>query len=84
VLLLVMVGGGTLAGRMFFLGTASTGTVAVTTNPPGVQVLLDGQPHGVSPTILTVAEGAHTLELRGGGEPRLIQLDVTAGAQLSQ
>jgi hypothetical protein len=84
VLLLLVVGGGTLAARMFLTGAGSTGTVAVTTNPPGVQVLLDGQLHGVSPTTLTVAAGAHVLELRGAGEPRSIPIDVTAGAQLSQ
>jgi PEGA domain len=84
VLLLFVVGGGTLAARMFFAASPSSGTVAVTTNPPGVQVLLDGQPYGVSPTTLTVTAGTHVLELRGGGEPRSIPIDVTAGAQLSQ
>jgi hypothetical protein len=84
VLLLFVVGGGTLAARMFFSASPSSGTVAVTTNPPGVQVLLDGQPLGVTPTTLTVTAGAHVLELRGAGEPRSIPIDVTAGAQLSQ
>jgi hypothetical protein len=84
VLLVSLVGGGTLAARMFFAGGATSGTVVVTTNPPGAQILLDGQPHGVSPTTLTVAPGAHVLELRGAGEPRTIPINVSAGAQLSQ
>jgi hypothetical protein len=58
--------------------------VVVTTNPPGAEVVLDGEPRGVSPTTLTVAAGAHVLELRSAGEPRLISLDVAAGAHLSQ
>jgi archaellum component FlaG (FlaF/FlaG flagellin family) len=84
VLLLFVIGGGTLAARMFFTGSPSTGMVAVTTSPPGVQVFVDGQAHGVSPTSLTVAAGAHVLELRGAGEPRTIPIEVAAGAQLSQ
>ena len=85
VLLLFVIGGGTLAARMFLSAPPSTtGMVAITTNPPGVQLFLDGQPHGVSPTTLTVTAGAHVLELRGPGEPRTIPIDVTAGAQLSQ
>jgi PEGA domain-containing protein len=83
-MLLFVVGGGSLAARMFFSAAPSTGTVAVTTNPAGVEVLLDGQSQGVSPTTLTVTPGAHVLELRGSGEPRSIPIEVTAGAQLSQ
>jgi hypothetical protein len=85
VLLLSVIGGGTLAARRFFAtAPVSTGTVTVTTNPPGAEVFLDGQPHGVSPTMLTVSAGTHVLELRGAGEPRTMSLDVAAGAQLSQ
>jgi hypothetical protein len=85
IVLLLLAAGGTLAARRFFASPAlTTGTVTVTTNPPGAQVILDGKAQGVSPMMLTVAAGAHVLELRGGGEPRLISLDVAAGAQLSQ
>jgi hypothetical protein len=85
VLLLALAGGGTLAARRFFTPSAAlTGTVAITTNPPGAQVLLDGQAQGVSPTELTVSPGTHVIELRGAGEPRSISIDVAAGAQLSQ
>jgi hypothetical protein len=84
-LLLLLAGGGTMAARRY-LGSAAvtTGTIVVTTNPAGAQVILDGKPEGVSPTTLTVAAGAHVLELRGAGDPRTIELDVAAGAQLSQ
>jgi hypothetical protein len=85
ILLLLLAGGGTMAARRY-LGspTLTTGTVVVTTNPPGAQVLIDGKAQGASPTTLTVASGKHVLELRGAGEPRTISLDVAAGAQLSQ
>lgn len=85
IVLLSLAGGGTLAARRFFAVPApTTGTVALTTTPPGAQVLLDGELQGVSPTTLTVAAGAHLLELRGAGEPRIISIDIAAGAQLSQ
>jgi hypothetical protein len=83
--LLSLAGGGILAARRFLaVPAATTGTIVVTTNPPGAEVVLDGEPRGVSPTTLTVAAGAHVLELRSSGEPRRISLDVAAGAHLSQ
>jgi len=82
---LLLLGGGTLAARRYLTAApVTTGTVAVSTNPPGAQVLLDGALQGASPMTLTVAAGKHTLELRGAGEPRTVPLDVAAGAQLSQ
>ena len=72
------------ARRYFSSSPVATGTVVVTTNPPGAQVVIDGRAQGVSPTTLTVAPGKHVLELRGAGEPRTMSLDVAAGAQLSQ
>ena len=81
---LLALGGGTMAAwRFLSAAPVTTGTVVVTTNPPGAQVVLDGKPQGASPTTLTVAAGAHVLELRGAGEPRTISIDVAAGAQLS-
>jgi len=83
--ILLLAGGGTLAGRRYLSAApVTTGTVAVNTNPSGAQVVLDGQPQGLTPTTLTVKAGAHVLELRGAGDPRTISLNVAAGAQLSQ
>lgn len=85
ILFLLLAGGGTMAARKYLSSApVTTGTVAVTTNPPGAQVVLDGKQQGVSPMTLTVAAGTHVLELRGAGEPRTMSLDVAAGAQLSQ
>jgi hypothetical protein len=75
------------AARRFFAPpalAATTGTVNLTTNPPGAAVVIDGRPSGVTPVTLTLAAGSHTLELRGAGEPRTMPLTVIAGNQMSQ
>jgi hypothetical protein len=88
---LALAGGGVYATK--FLGgdappaaaTASTtGTLVVQSNPPGVQVFVDGIDRGMTPARLSVSPGAHILELRGRGVPRVIPLQVPAGAQISQ
>ncbi|MGH9146236.1 MAG: PEGA domain-containing protein, partial [Vicinamibacterales bacterium] len=87
VVLIALVGGGIFAFQYFnspvTIG-ASVGTLIVDSNPPGVQVVVDGEARGSTPVTLTLKAGAHTLELRGEGEPRVIPLIVAAGAQVSQ
>jgi hypothetical protein len=85
-LLLSLAGGATLAVRWYLTSApaAAAGTVTVTTNPPGAQIVLDGEAQGTSPRSLSVRPGRHLLELHGYGEPRTIELDVEAGAQLAQ
>jgi hypothetical protein len=47
---------------------ATTGQIAVATQPPGIRILLDGKPAGESPvTIQDVAPGRHTVTLMGTG-----------------
>lgn len=60
------------------------GALAVQSNPAGVQVFIDGVDRGRTPARITLAPGAHILELRGKGVPRVIPLNVTAGAEVSQ
>jgi len=86
VVLITIVGGGAWAARQFGLlsFSASTGTLSVTTNPPGAQVAVDGEARGVTPLTLALTAGPHTLDVRGGGEPRTIPLTIAAGAQVSQ
>jgi hypothetical protein len=62
----------------------SIGTLSVQSNPGGVQVFVDGVQHGVTPAKISVAAGSHILELRGRGVPRVIPLNVTAGAEVTQ
>ena len=87
VVLVALTGGGMLAARKFAIagtGGGDTGTLTVTSNPTGVQVIVDRESKGVTPTTLTLTAGPHTVELRGAGDPRTISVNVAAGAQLSQ
>jgi hypothetical protein len=63
---------------------AQGGTLLVQSSPSGVQVFIDGVDRGMTPAQLSIPAGAHILELRGRGVPRVIPLTVAAGAQLSQ
>jgi PEGA domain-containing protein len=60
------------------------GTLSMQTNPPGVAVFVDGVAHGNTPARVTLEAGAHIIELRGRGVPRVIPVTVTAGAEVSQ
>ncbi len=88
--LLAVAGGGVVASKYFGAApamptaAAQTGTLVVQSNPSGVQVFVDGIDRGMTPARLSVTPGAHILELRGRGVPRVIPLQVTAGAQVSQ
>jgi hypothetical protein len=61
-----------------------TGTVTVTTDPPGADVDIDGVTRGQSPLKLALAPGAHTMVVRANGESRTIPINIAAGAEVSQ
>ena len=63
---------------------ATDGTLSVNTNPPGAHLFVDGVERGVTPINVALKPGPHSLEVRGDGEPRLLPITITAGAQLSQ
>jgi serine/threonine protein kinase len=78
---------GTVAVRRFSSAapaTVSTGTLNISTNPPGALVIIDNESRGATPLTLTLGPGAHVVELRGNGEPRTIPVTIAAGAQTSQ
>ena len=82
-----LAGGGVFASR-YYSGRAmpaapAMGTVLVQSRPAGVQVVVDGVDRGMTPARISVLAGAHILELRGRGVPRVIPINVTAGAQVS-
>jgi hypothetical protein len=60
------------------------GTLIVQSNPAGVQIFVDGVSRGMTPARLSVTAGAHILELRGRGVPRVIPVQVAPGGQVSQ
>ncbi len=84
--LLVTIGGGAVAMKMYAKPAAAPtlGALVVQSNPTGVQVFVDGVERGVTPAKVTLAPGSHILELRGRGVPRVIPLNISAGAEVSQ
>ena len=85
--LVLLIGGGAAAGYKFLGGRSAgpaMGALVVQSNPAGIPVFVDGIEHGKTPARVTVAPGSHILELRGRGVPRVIPLNVTAGAEVSQ
>ena len=87
VVLIALASGGAVAGRRYLApnpARAVTGTLAITTNPAGALVSVDGESRGVSPVNLALDAGAHIVELSGAGEPRSIPVTIVAGTQASQ
>jgi hypothetical protein len=85
--LVILAGGGVFAYKLrpeTAMPSPTMGTLVVQSNPAGVQVFVDGVDRGPTPARLSVTPGAHILELRGRGVPRVIPLTVTAGAEVSQ
>jgi hypothetical protein len=83
----VLAAGGYFGWKQFAKpGAAATamGTLDVQSSPPGAEVFVDGESRGITPARLSVKPGAHILELRGKGVPRVIPFTVAAGAQVSQ
>jgi hypothetical protein len=79
--------GGFIAWRLAsspsgLLGTK--GTVMVESKPMGAQVKIDGEVRGITPLSLSIAGGAHVMEIAAGTEPRVIPITVIAGQTLSQ
>ncbi len=79
--------GGFIAWRLAsspsgLLGTK--GTLMVESKPMGAQVKIDGEVQGITPLSLSIAGGAHVMEIAAGTEPRVIPITVTAGQTLSQ
>ncbi len=83
----VVLAGGAMVGARRFLADGpeptASGTLTIATNPTGAAAIVDGVHRGMTPVTLSIAAGPHRLELRGEGEPRVISLTMTAGAQLS-
>jgi hypothetical protein len=85
--LITLASGAALASRLRLAPAAArpaTGTLAIDTNPTGAEVVVDGQPRGVTPLSLTLGAGAHVMALSGVGEPRSIPVTIAAGTQASQ
>ena len=87
VAIVVLLGGGGLLGyKLLGSSTAAPpmGSLNVQSNPAGIDIFVDGVAKGRTPARIAVAPGSHILELRGKGVPRVIPMNVTAGAEVSQ
>lgn len=76
-----------VAARMYASTPAAapaTGTLAVTTDPAGAPVIVDGRQRGVTPVKLSLAAGEHVMVLGNGPDPRSVHVNITAGSQVSQ
>lgn len=58
--------------------------LTVNTQPPGAQVMIDGQAQGLTPVTLSVNPGAHSLTLRLNGTERVVPLKIAAGSEVGQ
>jgi PEGA domain len=85
-LVVALAGGGAFAYRSYgkTVAAPAMGALVVQSNPAGVPVFVDGIERGKTPARVTLAPGAHILELRGRGVPRVIPLNVSAGAEVTQ
>jgi PEGA domain len=85
---LAVTSGGVLAARRYFTpvnGAEDMGTLAVSTNPSGVAVVIDAKPRGVTPLTTSLAPGDHVVEIViSDTERRTIPVKITAGGQVSQ
>ena len=87
VVLLAAATAGLFASRQHLwpaFASATTGTMTVNTDPPGVEVEIDGTVRGRSPLSLSLPAGAHTVVIRGDGGSRTIPVTLAAGAEISQ
>jgi hypothetical protein len=86
-LVLTALAGVLFAGQRYFSpkdAHAATGTLAVNTNPPGAEVIVDDQPRGRTPLNLALPPGSHNLVVRGDGEARTIPVTIVAGTASGQ
>jgi hypothetical protein len=85
-LVVALAGGGAFAYRSYGKAVAAPemGALVVESNPVGVPVFVDGVERGRTPARVVLPPGAHILELRGRGVPRVINLKVAAGAEVTQ
>src|SRR5258706_4979574 len=84
--LLVVLGGLYAASRYLTPApqAAQTGTLAIATNPPGAQALVNGQVRGVTPMTLALPPGSPRIELRGASGSKTLMVTIAAGTQVAQ
>jgi PEGA domain len=61
-----------------------SGSLTVTSNPAGAQLLVDGIVVGTTPETIAVPEGVHAVEVRSNGPTQVAAVRVDSGGQLSR
>ena len=87
VALIALAGAGMAAARRYAApspAATSDGTLVVNTNPPGAYVFVDGVDRGTTPLTITLKAGAHAMEVRGDGPPRVMPIMISPGGQVAQ
>lgn len=59
------------------------GTIIISSHPAGAAVSIDGQPRGVTPVALPIAQGQHTIDIAdaAAGSPQQLVADVAGGVE---
>lgn len=86
-MLAVLGAGVTLIADRWWRGggkVAALGTLELSTRPAMVDAFIDGTRRGSTPLVVPLDAGTHTVELRGAGKPRRIQLTINPGMKVSQ
>jgi hypothetical protein len=63
---------------------ARPGRVTLDTRPAGAKVLIDEELSGLTPLTLSLKPGHHIMTIRRGPEERIVPLEITAGAEITQ
>jgi hypothetical protein len=64
-------------------GAAAGGSLQVDSNPPGIEVRIDGAVRGRTPVALTLAAGPHVMRLERDGQTQQIPVQITERGQTS-
>jgi len=65
-------------------GQAKTGRLTIDTRQVTAEVIVDGEPRGVTPLTLSLPAGPHTLTVKSEGDQRVVPLTMAAGAEVTQ
>jgi PEGA domain len=58
-------------------------TLRLDTQPGAAEVLIDGQPRGITPLSVSLSSGTHVVTLRHGAEQRVLSVALAAGADVT-
>jgi hypothetical protein len=72
------------ATAYWYVIPTETGSLLVETTPAGIEILVDGHVKGRTPYSDSLTPGRHTIELRQGGNSRVLPVEISSGVQTMQ